>query len=295
MQPSTPAASELQHTCVLTRTTSDGSVPPPCPACLASVVPGGGAFSRFAPPEKPSSLGHQPDGAWRFDSDVTRVFDDMLERSIPDHAGMRAAVDEVGFHVLGRVQRGTAVVDLGSSRGSAVARLVEGTLEVDGHGFYLVERSLPMRAVLEQRFARQIAAGRAVVSNLDLRTDYPPPRKVALTLAVLTLQFTPIELRQRIVRRAWESTVPGGALVVVEKVLGADAAMDELLVELHHARKRAAGYSQEEIDRKRLSLEGVLVPITAEWNERMLRSAGFETVECFWRWCNFAGWIAVKD
>lgn len=280
MQPSTPAASDAAASdfCPL-----HAWIRLPCPVCT---------------PDKPSSLGHQPDGAWRFDSDVTRVFDDMLERSIPDHAGMRAAVDEVGFHVLrsvGRGQYGTAIVDLGSSRGSAVARLVEGTPEaVGGHGFYLVERSLPMRAVLEARFARQIARGRVVVSDLDLRTDYPPPKKVALTLAVLTLQFTPLELRQRIVRRAWESTVPGGAMVVVEKVLG-QGQLDDLLVELHHARKRAAGYSQEEIDRKRLSLEGVLVPVTARWNEQLLDGAGFRSVECIWRALNFAAWVAVRE
>ena len=44
-----------------------------------------------------------------------------------------------------------------------------------------------------------------------------------------------------------------------------------------------------------LALEGKLVPVTAHWNEELLRNAGFAQVECFWRWCNFAGWIAVKE
>jgi tRNA (cmo5U34)-methyltransferase len=43
-----------------------------------------------------------------------------------------------------------------------------------------------------------------------------------------------------------------------------------------------------------LSLEGVLVPVTAAWNEYLLRSAGFSHVDCFWRWMNFAAWVAVK-
>ncbi|MGH3921557.1 MAG: hypothetical protein ACRDS1_01640 [Pseudonocardiaceae bacterium] len=51
------------------------------------------------------------------------------------------------------------------------------------------------------------------------------------------------------------------------------------------ARRRGspADYTQEEIDRKRLSLEGVLVPVTAKWNVEMLRAAGFQQVDCFWR------------
>mgnify|MGYP002682876247 CR=1 FL=1 len=51
---------------------------------------------------------------------------------------------------------------------------------------------------------------------------------------------------------------------------------------------------RNEIERKRLSLEGVQVPVTARWNEDMLRSAGFDKIECFWRWMNFAGWVAIK-
>jgi tRNA (cmo5U34)-methyltransferase len=36
------------------------------------------------------------------------------------------------------------------------------------------------------------------------------------------------------------------------------------------------------------------VPVTAAWNEDLLQQAGFRHVECFWRWLNFGGWIAVK-
>jgi len=48
------------------------------------------------------------------------------------------------------------------------------------------------------------------------------------------------------------------------------------------------------VSRKKESLEGVLVPVTARWNEQMLEEAGFRHVDCFWRWMKFAGWVAVK-
>jgi DUF1680 family protein len=31
-----------------------------------------------------------------------------------------------------------------------------------------------------------------------------------------------------------------------------------------------------------------------KWNEDMLKTAGFRKVDCFWRYLNFAGWIAIK-
>lgn len=43
-----------------------------------------------------------------------------------------------------------------------------------------------------------------------------------------------------------------------------------------------------------MDLKGVLVPLTAKWNEMMLHEAGFRYVDSFWRWMNFAGWIAIK-
>ena len=58
--------------------------------------------------------------------------------------------------------------------------------------------------------------------------------------------------------------------------------------------ERANGYTQEAIDRKRLSLEGVLVPLTERENTALLRDAGFAAVEMFWRHLNFAAWLAVK-
>jgi len=53
-------------------------------------------------------------------------------------------------------------------------------------------------------------------------------------------------------------------------------------------------YTYEDVSRKKESLEGVLVPVTARWNEQMLEEAGFRHVDCFWRWMKFAGWVAVK-
>ena len=58
--------------------------------------------------------------------------------------------------------------------------------------------------------------------------------------------------------------------------------------------KAKNGYSQEQIERKRLSLEGVQVCVTSNWNLELLKQAGFRQVDTFWKWCNFEGMIAIK-
>ena len=66
------------------------------------------------------------------------------------------------------------------------------------------------------------------------------------------------------------------------------------MIDEYYKIKAENAYTQEQISAKRKSLEGVLVPITASWNEQMLKDAGFKSIDCFWRYLNFAGWIAIK-
>lgn len=230
-----------------------------------------------------------PDGAWSFDASVTDVFDDMLQRSIPQYEVMRRAVFDIARHYI---QPATTIIDLGCSRGEALSALID--LYGAHNRFVGIGVSEPMLQAARERFKGLIEVGVVDIRRCDLRTEYPP-EKVSATLCILTLQFTPIEYRQKILRSIWKHTAPGGALILVEKILGATADLDSLLVDLYYGLKSSNGYTQEQIERKRLSLEGVLVPVTAQWNEELLRQAGFSQIDCFWRWMNFAGWVAVKE
>lgn len=236
----------------------------------------------------------EQDGRWEFDEEVADSFDDMLSRSIPQYDVMRRAVTDLSVRVLDSVpsDQTSLVVDLGTSRGRAVEELVR--RPGGDERFVLCELSEPMLAAARHLYEHEIAQGRVSVEKRDLRDDFPKEAPAKLFLSVLTLQFIPTNYRQRIVQDIYDTLVPGGAFVLVEKVLGQGATIDEHLVELYHARKHAMGYSQESIERKRQALEGVLVPITAAQNVDLLERAGFRTVDCFWRWMNFGAWVAFK-
>lgn len=229
-----------------------------------------------------------PEAGWKFDESVTAVFDDMLERSIPQYDVMRQACYALACRYA---QSKTDIVDLGCSRGEAMAALVD-KFGV-GNRFTGIDVSEPMLQASRQRFSGMIDAKIVNIRNMDLRTDYPPVA-ASVTLCILTLQFTPIEYRLRIMQEIYDHTLPGGALILVEKVIGSSAQLDRAMVDSYYKFKADNGYTQEQINRKRLSLEGVLVPMTARWNEEMLHSTGFRQIDCFWRWMNFAGWVAVK-
>lgn len=228
------------------------------------------------------------DGRWEFDEEVTAAFDDMLSRSIPQHDAMRAACFRLACEY--RTNK-TAIVDLGCSRGAAISDLVD---KFGVHNQFVgVEVSPPMLEAARNKFAGLTETNVVRILDMDLRKEFPPV-EASVILSVLTIQFIPIEYRQAIVQRVYDHLIPGGAFIFVEKVLGQGASINETMVELYHRMKRDNGYSEAEIDRKRMALEGVLVPATAAWNADLLHSAGFRHVDTFWRWMNFAGWVAVK-
>lgn len=236
------------------------------------------------------------EGRWSFDERVTEAFDDMLERSIPNYGDMRDLTTEaVSWTIAQRswMQSVPNVVDIGCSRGSALAPIIQ------RHGvlanYFAYDVSEPMLDACRARFKPMIDARAMVVANRDLRVGFPPVHRAAtVILSVLTLQFVPIEYRQEVLRGAYRALEHGGSLILVERVLGEAAESSAMMTDLYYGMKRLNGYTQEAIDRKRFSLEGVLVPLTAKMNEQWLRDAGFGLVEQVWGWANFRGWWAVK-
>jgi tRNA (cmo5U34)-methyltransferase len=67
-----------------------------------------------------------------------------------------------------------------------------------------------------------------------------------------------------------------------------------LNTDLHHAFKRANGYSALEIAQKRNSLENVLIPETLASHRQRLQSAGFSSVDVWFQCFNFASLVAIK-
>ena len=228
------------------------------------------------------------EGRWTFDEEVTSVFDNMLERSIPDYKNMRGLISEIGSRY---VKPNTDIIDIGCSNGLSVQPFVNRFK--DNNTYTLIDISKPMLNACKKRYKTLIEQEVVNVCDMDLRTDFTE-KKASVVLSILTLQFTPIEYRQKILNNIYASLEKGGAFILVEKVLGNTYEIDNVLVDEYYKMKKEHSYTQEQIQAKRKSLEGVLVPVTAKWNEDLLRNTGFTKVDCFWRFLNFAGWIAIK-
>lgn len=230
---------------------------------------------------------------WEFNSEVTNCFDDMLLRSIPQYEIMRSCVYTLGVSVLNKIskKRAVSILDIGCSNGLSLERFVK--YYGDNGRFRGIDVSEPMLSDAKERFKEDIGLGIVEINNVDLRNDFPKDAYDLIT-SILTIQFTPIEYRQKIIQNIYDNLSVGGAFIMVEKVLGNCNELNELMIDTYLEMKKNNGYSQEQIKRKRMALEGVLVPVTSNWNIDLLKQAGFKKIDVFWRWMNFEGYIAIK-
>ena len=224
-----------------------------------------------------------PQSKWEFDENVTKVFDNMLERSIPSYDVMRKLCFQIGRNFI----KDGIVSDIGCSNGLAIEEFVKHFPQTQ---FVCTDVSEPMLRACREKYEDY---PNVKISNHDLRKGIASTNN-DLVISCLTLQFTPIEYRQDILQSIYDNLNNDGAFILVEKVLGNSAKLDNVFVDEYYNIKREHGYTEELIKNKRKSLEGVLVPLTANFNEYLLNMCGFKKVDCFWRCLNFSGWIAIK-
>jgi len=231
---------------------------------------------------------------WEFNQEVTDCFENMLERSIPQYDIMRDSVFNLGCKVLDKNKRrvhGANILDIGCSNGLSLERFVK---KYGAYGDFLgIDVSEAMLTEARKRFKGYINNGLVDIKNIDLRKDFPVDIYNLIT-SVLTIQFTPIEYRQNIIQNIYDNLADGGAFIMVEKVLGNCNEINELMIDTYLDSKEVNGYTKEQIERKRMALEGVLVPVTSNWNIDLLKQSGFRKIDVFWRWMNFEGYIAIK-
>ena len=240
-----------------------------------------------------------PKEKWEFDENVADCFENMLERSIPQYDVMRDAVADLAYDVINAdvIKDTFQILDVGCSDGLMIEKLLNKFVvenENDNGKYVGIDISKAMLKKAKIRLLDELINRKVDIYECDLRTDFPFGIYDVIT-SILSIQFTPIEYRQHIIQNVYNSlSSKNGTFLMVEKVLGNSDMLNKLFVKNYYQMKSNNLYSQEQINRKKLSLEGVLVPVTNEWNIQLLKQAGFRQVDVFWRWMNFVGYIAIK-
>lgn len=227
-------------------------------------------------------------GDFVFDDAVAAVFDDMVSRSVPQYAEIQRMLAELA---LAFVSEGSRVYDLGCSTGTTLSALYK-TLRVPAH-LIGIDNSEEM---LEQ--CRTKLTSLNLGDSIELRygdlDEGIEIRDASVVFLVLTLMFVRPLNRENLMRQIHSGMRDNGCLLMVEKVLGDGSLFNRLFIERYYSYKRRMGYSELEISQKREALENVLIPYRLQENRDLLLNAGFRQVDVFFKWYNFAGFVAVK-
>ena len=119
-------------------------------------------------------------------------------------------------------------------------------------------------------------------------------QNASIIVLCLTLQFVRPINRERLLRSLFDGLKENGILIIVEKILAEDSSFNRDFIKYYYDYKRRNQYSEMEISQKREALENVLIPYKLSENITLLKESGFKQTEVFFKWYNFAGFIAKK-
>lgn len=224
-------------------------------------------------------------GRWSFGSvRVARHFDRHIENSVPLY---RHSHDLLCAFAEFFLTPNAICYDLGCATGRLSARLA-------ARHHNVVIKAIDIEPCMIARAAathcRSLPAVELITADITQLAFSPAD----LVIACYTLQFIKPRLRVALIRRIFNALHAGAALLLFEKVLADDAALQEMTALIHTNFKLARGCSPEQVLAKANGLRGVQQPFTAGANREMLTAAGFSHVHTIMKYLCFEGYLAIK-
>ena len=227
--------------------------------------------------------------AFEFNQEVTRVFPDMIQRSVPGYQATLSAAQTLA-HRFARPS--TNLYDLGCSRGAGLLAMSRELESQTPYTLIGIDQSPHMLKACQN----DLAPFQGQPHSFDLRCEDLRDSVIenaSMALLNFTLQFIPVEDRLPLLIKIRQGMTSGGVLLLSEKIQLEDRRLDQLCFELHHDFKRSQGYSDLEIAQKRDALEGVLIPESIQTHRNRLEQAGFECSEVWYQVFNFCSIVAL--
>lgn len=225
---------------------------------------------------------------FKFGTTVAKVFDDMVNRSVPFYGEIQRMIAELAADYA---QAGTDIYDLGCATGTTLIGMDMSIAEsirfigIDDSPEMLAKcRSKLDEASIKRPYELRVADlnGRLEIEN------------ASVAVLCLTLQFVRPIYRGKLLNSIFNGLNNGGILILVEKILAENPQYNAEFIGHYYNYKRRNHYSELEIAKKREALENVLIPYKLSENEALLKDAGFANTEVFFKWYNFCGLIAYK-
>jgi tRNA (cmo5U34)-methyltransferase len=225
---------------------------------------------------------------FKFDEKVAEVFPDMLSRSIPGYPAIITMIETLTTRFG---QPNSNFYDLGCSLGASSHSMQLGNI-AENCKIIAVDNSM---AMIEKCYKNQQFENSKTPITFKCEDIVDSPiENASIVVLNFTLQFVAPESRQSLLEKIYKGMLPGGILILSEKVCFEDEKVNSLLIDVYHSFKKANGYSDLEISQKRTALEKVLIPESFKKHRDRLIRSGFESVEPWFQCFNFMSILAGK-
>lgn len=231
----------------------------------------------------------KPVKPFQFNEDVARVFDDMIQRSVP---GYQQVQEQILSLVREFCDHPKKIYDLGCSTGQLLFFLAR-HLDLKSCQYVGIDKAECMIEKASENLKGQNLMGSFKFVTADVfEQNYGDGDVLVLNYV---LQFLSPEVRQEFLTDLYKSLKPGAMLIVSEKTQSFSKNLSQGFSSIYEKFKMNHHYSQLEVAQKRKALENVLMPFDFEENLTLLKQSGFDQVAPFFTWFNFASYVAIKE
>jgi|TARA_B100000809_G_scaffold262271_1_gene312884 tRNA (cmo5U34)-methyltransferase len=233
-------------------------------------------------------VGNFNDLTFTFNEEVTEVFEDMIDRSVPGYTSSLRLIENLSRKYF---IEGTHCYDLGCSLGASSMSLIKAMGKREGK-IFAIDNSPAMIAACEQEYADLIKTGKVKFIKQDVNEAQID--KASVVVINFVLQFLNSKDRDGLLKKVFLGMKQGALLILSEKIHFDNKFRNQTIDNLHHQFKSNNGYSKMEISRKRDALEGVLITDLETLHLKRLESIGFKKVRKVMTNLNFMTLVAEK-
>ncbi len=225
---------------------------------------------------------------WKFNGEIVDSFDDHISKSVPLYEeGHDLICDMSDFFI----KPDSLCYEVGCSTGTLTLKLAIHNQKKPEARFIGIdiEKDMIKKASGKATKIKGLNVSFIADDVIELEMD-----NADLIVCYYTIQFINTSVRQKLIDKLYSKLNWGGALLLFEKVHGADARFQDILSALYSDYKIRQGYSADEIIAKSRSLKGVLEPFSTQGNLDMLKRAGFVDINTVQKYLCFEGFLAIK-
>ena len=232
--------------------------------------------------------GNFNDLPFSFNKEVTEVFEDMIDRSVPGYSSSLKLIENLSRKYY---QDKSFCYDLGCSLGASTMSLLKAIENKEGK-IFAIDNSEAMIFKCKDRFKDFIDSRKVIFTLQNLEST--EIREASIVVINFVLQFIDINKRESLLKKIFYGMKRNGLLIMSEKTHFSNKFRNKSLLNLYHKFKYNNGYTKMEISSKRDALEGVLITEPQDDHYQRLKKIGFKKIRKVMANLNFFTLIAQK-